>query len=716
MGRCITVATCSLRQWALDFEGNTARIIESIRQAKAAGARLRVGPELEITGYGCNDHFLESDVFLHSFEMLARIMSDESCHGILIDTSCPIQHRNTIWNCRVLLCNGKILYIRPKMDLANTGNYRETRWFTPWMKRAGWEEYHLPRMLQKLQGATHVPFGDVVLSTPDSTYGSEYCEELWAPESGSVLQSLDGIEIFSNGSSSHYELQKLGDRVQLIAAQSKKVGGLYLYSNQQGCDGERVYYDGCSMIFLNGELLAATPQFTLEDVSVATATIDLEDIRAHRQISSRNFQAARKTLTYHRIHTPFELSPDLDDDHLSRRPTLPREPKYHHVAEELALAAGCWLWDYLARSGSCGYLIPLSGGLDSCSTAVLVHAMARIAIDAMNAGNKTVTDTLKRLFGDQALPKTAQELCHRVLHTVYMGARVSSSETRRRARDIAASLGSYHLEMSIDPVYDAMKTAVTENLDIHPNFKTEGGSDEEGKSLQNIQARVRMVAAYTYAQLLPLKRQLRGHLLVLGSSNVGESLRGYFTKWDNSAADISPIGSVDKQDLVRLLEWAKEEFSLPVLDETLKATPTAELEPVTEEYCQSDEADMGMSYAELTLFGRLRKERKMGPYSMFMHLVRLWGKDGDEVDDAPSLEPAAIADKVKAFHHFVAINAHKRETLTASLHCNSYSCDSNRFDLRPFLYPPFWKSWSFKRIDREVARLAQGKQRPERPS
>lgn len=61
------------------------------------------------------------------------------------------------------------------------------------MKRAGWEEYHLPRMLQKLQGATHVPFGDVVLSTPDSTYGSEYCEELWAPISGSVLQSLEYV-------------------------------------------------------------------------------------------------------------------------------------------------------------------------------------------------------------------------------------------------------------------------------------------------------------------------------------------------------------------------------------------------------------------------------------------------------------------------------------------------------------------------------------------
>jgi NAD+ synthase (glutamine-hydrolysing) len=40
----------SLNQWALDFEGNAERIIESIRQAKKAGATLRVGPELEITG------------------------------------------------------------------------------------------------------------------------------------------------------------------------------------------------------------------------------------------------------------------------------------------------------------------------------------------------------------------------------------------------------------------------------------------------------------------------------------------------------------------------------------------------------------------------------------------------------------------------------------------------------------------------------------------
>ena len=37
MGRKVTLATCSLAQWALDFEGNLRRILESIRIAKDKG-------------------------------------------------------------------------------------------------------------------------------------------------------------------------------------------------------------------------------------------------------------------------------------------------------------------------------------------------------------------------------------------------------------------------------------------------------------------------------------------------------------------------------------------------------------------------------------------------------------------------------------------------------------------------------------------------------
>jgi hypothetical protein len=37
---------------------------------------------------------------------------------------------------------------------------------------------------------------------------------------------------------------------------TSKGGGIYLYSNQKGCDGNRLYFDGCAMIFINGNLVA----------------------------------------------------------------------------------------------------------------------------------------------------------------------------------------------------------------------------------------------------------------------------------------------------------------------------------------------------------------------------------------------------------------------------------------------------------------------------
>lgn len=48
MGRKVTVAVCTLNQWALDFEGNLNRIVQSIVEAREMGAVYRTGPELEV--------------------------------------------------------------------------------------------------------------------------------------------------------------------------------------------------------------------------------------------------------------------------------------------------------------------------------------------------------------------------------------------------------------------------------------------------------------------------------------------------------------------------------------------------------------------------------------------------------------------------------------------------------------------------------------------
>lgn len=43
-------------------------------------------------------------------------------------------------------------------------------------------------------------------------------------------------------------------------------GGIYLYANQKGCDGDRVYYDGCAMVAINGDIVAQGVQFSVSDV------------------------------------------------------------------------------------------------------------------------------------------------------------------------------------------------------------------------------------------------------------------------------------------------------------------------------------------------------------------------------------------------------------------------------------------------------------------
>ncbi|CEP62289.1 glutamine-dependent NAD(+) synthetase LALA0_S05e02190g [Lachancea lanzarotensis] len=697
MSHLLTVATCNLNQWALDFEGNRDRILESIKLAKAKGARLRVGPELEITGYGCLDHFLENDVYLHAWEMYGQIIRTRETHEILLDIGMPVLHKNVRYNCRLLSLNGRILFIRPKMWLANDGNYREMRFFTPWMKTCRVEQFLLPPMIQKITGQKFVEFGDAVVRTLDTCIGAETCEELFTPQSPHIAMSLDGVEIITNSSGSHHELRKLNRRLELITSATRRCGGVYVYANQRGCDGDRLYYDGCALIAVNGNVVAQGSQFCLKDVEVITATVDLEEVRSYRaSVMSRGLQASVSDLRYERIDVDEELAPVTSRFNPQITPSSSRSIFYHTPEEEIALGPACWLWDYLRRCNGTGFFLPLSGGIDSCATAVIVHSMCRLVVKECQEGNLQVLADARRLCRKDRdwAPATPQELASLVFHTCFMGTENSSKETRARSRELANVISSYHVDFNMDSLVSSVVSLFEVTTGKKPIFKIFGGSQTENLALQNIQARLRMVLAYLFAQLLPWVRRIPngGSLLVLGSANVDECLRGYLTKYDCSSADINPIGGISKTDLKRFIAYAAKTYEMPILDKFLNATPTAELEPITKDYVQSDEIDMGMTYEELSIFGYLRKVEKCGPYSMFLKLLHEW---------SPKLTPRQVAEKVKRFFFFYAINRHKQTVITPSYHAEQYSPDDNRFDLRPFLINPRF-AWASKKIDRIV--------------
>ncbi len=101
---------------------------------------------------------------------------------------------------------------------------------------------------------------------------------------------------------------------------------------------------------------------------------------------------------------------------------------------------------------------------------------------------------------------------------------------------------------------------------------------------------------------------------------------------------------------------------------------------------------MGMSYDELSVYGKLRKQANCGPYRMFCKLLESW---------SARLTARQIADKVKHFFVCYSINRHKMTTITPSYFAETYSPDDNRFDHRQFLYPVDW-SWQFGNIDDKV--------------
>ena len=47
-----------------------------------------------------------------------------------------------------------------------------------------------------------------------------------------------------------------------------------------------------------------------------------------------------------------------------------------------------WLWDYLRRSGQGGFFLPLSGGIDSSSTACIVYSMCRLICREVKNGGE----------------------------------------------------------------------------------------------------------------------------------------------------------------------------------------------------------------------------------------------------------------------------------------------------------------------------------------
>lgn len=699
---------CELNQWALDFEGNFNRIRESILISKHKGATYRLGPELEITGYNCQDHFNEIDTIIHGYEVLARLLVDKELHDIVIDVGLPVMHDGVRYNSRAICYNGDLIAIRPKTILANDGMYHEERWFVGW-KKTVLGEWVVPEVLSKVIHKFYIPIGVFILQFNDVSIGIEMCEELFVPNSLHNLLSMNGAHVICNGNGSHFQVGKINKRFALVSNASGKTGCTYLYGNLQGCDGSTMYFDGGSFVGSGGKISSMIKRFSINSgIKVLTATIDINEIRSRRAavVSLCKTSAESQILPKIYIHAYLcnEFSKEYEDVEMMDPYDVIN--KNNAEIEDLIGAPSCYLWDYLRRSGMNGFFIPLSGGADSSTVALIVYHMAFKLFEALQTKHQIERDKLLAILRrivdeDEYIPSSPQEITSKILFTAYMGTENSSDDTKRRAKNLANFINSNHIEMDISPIFESIISTYKNSLDYTPNYKNRGGTHNEDLALQNIQARSRMVMSYFLSQLPNPKKKPNCRLLVLGTSNSDELATGYFTKYDCSSGDVSPIAGFGKDHINKIMVHFYEQYKQEIILEISNATPSAELRPVeVSEGCQSDEIELGFSFSEIKRMRELRSTLYCGPLSMFNHLLDDWGKlNKKHPDPSTMMEPDLIASKVKSFFTMYSKNRHKTASLPPGLHLSVSGLDGRHYDLRPFLYNVSW-TWQFKCIDR----------------
>lgn len=108
---------------------NAVQIIEKVKEAWKQKVAVLVLPELVITGYTCGDLFFQKTLLNGAMRGLEEILNATKEMSMLIAVGMPIAMESEIFNCSVMIFEGKIVGVVPKQFIPNYNEFYEKRWF-----------------------------------------------------------------------------------------------------------------------------------------------------------------------------------------------------------------------------------------------------------------------------------------------------------------------------------------------------------------------------------------------------------------------------------------------------------------------------------------------------------------------------------------------------------------------------------------------------------
>lgn len=264
-------------------EENAKNIIEKLNEAVEEKANFIVFPELCVTGYTCGDLFFQDRLIDGAKEAVLKIAFHTKKKDAIVIIGAPLKISGELYNCGVVINNGKIIGIVPKTFIPNHNEFSEKRWFSS--ARDLTESVVLYKnIFGKNSEDYEIPLGENILFETENgvKFGIEICEDLWMPISPGTGLSLSGAELVFNISASNETIGKREYTKELVKTQSSKCACVYAYVSA-GTDESTtdLIFSGHSVIAENGTVIEENKNF-LDSDYVLTADVDLGKVRANR--------------------------------------------------------------------------------------------------------------------------------------------------------------------------------------------------------------------------------------------------------------------------------------------------------------------------------------------------------------------------------------------------------------------------------------------------
>lgn len=384
----VKVGASTLELKVSDTIYNVQMIKKQIDEAVNKNIQIICFPELSITGYTCGDLFNQDILIDKAYEGLKDLVDYSKDKMIVIIVGSPIKCENKLYNCAVVINNGKILGIVPKTYIPNYNEFYEMRWF----KSSNDLKIKEINLFNEI-----VPIGvDLIFTSKlddELKFGVEICEDVWSLYPKSNDYASNGASIIFNLSASNETIGKYDFRKELIKMQSIKTISGYVYSssgiNESSTD---LLFSGSSLIYENGKLLSENNRFDFNS-NLIYSDIDIKRLVNDRRKNTSFISNTDKE--YRNIYFTTSKN-NLISRKYSKYPFVPsNEEKREERCKEIINIQSSALAKRLKHTNIKKCVIGVSGGLDS----TLAFLVIKKAFEKLKIDNKNIIAVTMPGFG-----------------------------------------------------------------------------------------------------------------------------------------------------------------------------------------------------------------------------------------------------------------------------------------------------------------------------